>query len=67
MSIAAASSTISSIAPPPARKPMQPPAFLPKDGENPTATGKPGPAPLRQDFTSALQALLLRTQAERGA
>ncbi len=66
MSIAPASTTISSIAPPPPRKPMQPPTFLPKDTDNPTATGKPESAPLRQDFSSALQALLLRVQSERG-
>ena len=62
MSISAVSTTLSAIAAPMQRPRMKDPMTLPGGDKNPTATEKPGVAPMRKDFSAALQAMLLRAQ-----
>ena len=62
MSISAASTTISAIAAPMQRPRMKEPMTVPGGDKDPAATEKPGVAPMRKDFTAALQAMLLRVQ-----
>lgn len=67
MSISAASTQLSAITAPMPRPKSPPPMTLPGGDKDPTATGKPGVAPMRKDFTAALQAMLLRAQGNAGS
>ena len=66
MSINAASLGFSTLSAAASRHPAHPkapnPMTFPGADKDPTATGKPDPAPLRKDLTGNLQATLLQAQ-----
>ncbi len=60
MSISAAATNLSAMTAPMHRPRAKEPMLQPGGDKDPTA--KPGLAPMRKDFTAALQAMLLRAQ-----